>query len=149
MNDPESLREHRISAAELLDMFAGLPANKQMHLVDACNSGAFLEGYGLYGAAEENALAQLQRSAGIALFSASTDSQFAGEVKDLGHGLFTYALIQGLGGAAATKDGKITAASLKSYIDDAVPQLSLRYRGSEQYPLAKMSGQDFPLGVQR
>lgn len=149
MNDPERLREHGISAAELRDMLAGLPANKQMLLVDACNSGAFLEGYGLRGAAEENALAQLQRSAGIALFSASTDSQFAGEVKDLGHGLFTYALIQGLGGAAATKDGKITAASLKSYIDDAVPQLSLRYRGSEQYPLAKMSGQDFPLGVQR
>ncbi len=99
------------------------------------------------GAAEENALAQLQRSAGIALFSASTDQQFANEVKDPGHGLFTWALMQGLKGEAATKDGKITASSLKAYIDDAVPLLAQKYWGSEQFPLAKVSGQDFPVGL--
>jgi len=118
-------------------------------VVDSCNSGAFLEGFAKRGAAEENALAQLQRSAGIALFSASTDDQFATEVSTLGHGIFTYALIQGLKGDAAAKDGRITVATLKSYIDDAVPILSARYHGSEQYPLARITGQDFPLGVRQ
>jgi hypothetical protein len=147
MNDPEKLKAAALSSAELRDLVGSIPANKQMLLVDACNSGAFLSGFALRGAAEENALAQLQRSAGIAIFSASTDVQFANEVKDIGHGVFTWALMQGLDGAAATNDGKITAASLKAYIDDAVPLLSQKYRGSEQFPQALVSGQDFPIGV--
>lgn len=147
MNDADRLKADGFNTAQLRELVASIPASKQMLLVDACNSGAFLEGYAIRGAAEENALAQLQRSSGVALFSSSTEEQFANEVKDLGHGLFTWALIQGLKGEAATKDGKITAASLKAYIDDAVPLLAQKYRGSEQFPLAKISGQDFPIGT--
>jgi len=147
MNDVDKLKSQAFSTSELRNLVGKISANKQMLLIDACNSGAFLENFAVRGAAEENALAQLQRSAGIALFSASTDIQFANEVKELGHGLFTWALIQGIKGSALTKDGKITASSLKAYIDDEVPRLAQKYRGSEQFPLAKVSGQDFPIGV--
>jgi WD40 repeat protein len=147
MNDPERLRKEGFSTAELRERVGRIAAGKQLLLVDACNSGALAEGFARRGAAEENALAQLQRSSGVAVFSASTDRQYANEVKEIGHGLFTWALIQGLKGAAANAEGKITAASLKAYIDDAVPSLALKYHGAEQFPFAMISGQDFPIGL--
>jgi uncharacterized caspase-like protein len=147
MTDPERLRAEGIGSRELRDLVAAIPAKKQMLFVDACNSGAFIEGFAQRGAAEEMALAQLQRSAGIALYSASTESQLAGEVVELGHGFFTYALIKGIQGEAAAKDGRVTAASIKQYIDATVPDLAKKYRGSEQFPLARISGQDFPIGL--
>ena len=146
MADPEKLATGGLSSQELRDQAARIPAAKQMLLVDACNSGAFAKGFTVRGAAEAMALAQLARSSGSAVLTATTAQQFASEIAELGHGVFTYALLQGLQGKAAKPDGRITAASLRSWIEDAIPELTKKYRGSEQFPTTFMFGQDFPIG---
>jgi uncharacterized caspase-like protein len=66
----------------------------------------------------------------------------------LGHGVFTYALLEGLNGAAdGNSDGKITVRELDAYLQDQVPELTKKYRGAPQYPSSYGFGQDFPVGV--
>ena len=100
--------------------------------------------------AEERAVAQLARSSGVVVLAASESEQFAAEVPKIGHGVFTYALIAGLGGEAdGGKDGKVTVRELEAYLNDRVPELTTQYRGSPQYPTSFSRGQDFPLAAPR
>jgi WD40 repeat protein len=149
MQDPERLAASALSGGALRAAMARIPANKQLVLVDACNSGAFAAGFAVRGAAEDAALAQLSRASGAAVISSTTDTQFASEIEKIGHGVFTYALLQGLQGKAATKDGRITAGSLRTYVEEEMPALTKQYRGSEQYPTSFLFGQDFPVGTKR
>ena len=66
-----------------------------------------------------------------------------------GHGLFTYALLQGVEGKAdgSPKDDKVTVSELNGYVQDQLPELSKRYYGQPQYPAVYMRGQDFPVSV--
>ena len=85
----------------------------------------------------------------MVLASTGTD-QFATEFRQLGHGVFTYAILQGLRGEAdggSSPDLKITVKELEAYLNDRVPELSKQYRGAVQYPNSFSRGQDFPLVV--
>ncbi|MDD2331880.1 MAG: caspase, partial [Candidatus Cloacimonetes bacterium] len=73
--------------------------------------------------------------------------QFATEFAELGHGIFTYALLEALSGKAADATGQITNNGIKSYIDNRIPELSRIHRGSEQYPTTFSFGQDYPIGL--
>ena len=53
------------------------------------------------GSEDRRALMQLARSTGVYIIAASTRNQYAAEVKELGHGIFTYTLMSGLKGLAA------------------------------------------------
>ena len=57
---------------------------------------------------EERAIAQLARSTGTYWITATGSDQFATEFEELGHGVFTYSLIEGLKGMADNGDSKIT-----------------------------------------
>ena len=65
----------------------------------------------------------------------------------LGHGLFTYAILLGLQGQAdgGAKDKKITVKELSSFLDDKVPELSEKHKGTPQYPNTYGRGMDFPI----
>ncbi|HPS05867.1 MAG TPA: caspase family protein, partial [Tenuifilaceae bacterium] len=78
-----------ISASELRKALISIKAQKQLIVMDACQSGGATEMLAMRGAAEEKALMQLARSAGIAVLSSTGTEQFASEVKQLGHGVFT------------------------------------------------------------
>ena len=101
------------------------------------------------GAAEERAIAQLARSTGTYWLTASGSEQFATEFAALGHGLFTYTLLEGLSGKAdgGTMDKKITVKELSAYLNDRVPELSEQHKGQAQYPTSYGFGQDFPIVV--
>jgi uncharacterized caspase-like protein len=79
--------------------------------------------------------------------TASQDAQYANEVGDLKHGLFTYALLEIVEGTFDNGDKKVTVNEMKSYVEDRVPELSVKYRGSPQYPTSYSFGQDFPLVI--
>ena len=138
-----------ISANELRKAFVAIRAQKQLIVVDACQSGGATEMLAMRGAAEEKALMQLARSAGIAVLSSTGTEQLASEVKQLGHGIFTFSLIEGLNGKAdgGEKDGKITVKELAAFLEDNVPELTKKYRGTTQYPNTSIRGMDFPIVV--
>ncbi len=108
--DLSSLKRDAIEASVLQDKFRSIKALKQLIVMDACQSGASVELLASRGAAEEKAIAQLSRSAGIHVMASAGSEQFAAEFAELGHGIFTYLLIKALQGDAdgAPKDGKVT-----------------------------------------
>ncbi len=146
----ELLKAQAISANELKDLCTGIKAQKQLIILDACQSGGALESFALRGAAEEKAILQLARSAGVVVMAATGTEQFATEFNTLGHGVFTYALLKGLEGeadAGSSPDRKITVKELEAYINDRVPELTEKYRGTAQYPSSFSRGQDFPVSI--
>jgi uncharacterized caspase-like protein len=97
------------------------------------------------GAAEEKAIAQLARSTGTYFIAASGTEQFATEVAELGHGIFTYSVIEALKGSCKSQDGKVTVNQLKSCVEDLVPELSKKHKGQPQFPTGYGFGMDFPV----
>jgi len=146
----DNLQKLAFSASELKMYLSKIKAQKQLILLDACHSGGALKTLSSNrGAPEEKAIFQLARSSGIVLISASETEQFATEFKSLGHGVFTYTLLEALEGKADGSEGdkKITVNEIKVYMEDHVPIYSQKFGGKFQYPTGFSSGQDFPIGV--
>jgi WD40 repeat protein len=144
--EPQVLREKAIAAAELMKFSMQIPALKQLFILDACHSGGALNALATRGDGREKAIAQLARSTGTFFLTAAQDAQFANEVGNLKHGLFTYALLEILEGKVQTDgDNKITVNEMKAYVEERVPELSQQFRGTPQYPTGYSFGQDFPI----
>ena len=143
----DDLAANAVSATDLRDWCKAIPAQKQILLLDACESGSAVETVALRGASEERALAQLSRSAGLSIIAAAGSAQGANEVKALGHGVFTYALIEGLSGKARSGDRPVTVRSLDAWLSLTVPELTKKYRAQMQIPTSCHRGQDFPLSL--
>ncbi|BDX39102.1 hypothetical protein CYCD_24570 [Tenuifilaceae bacterium CYCD] len=143
----EQLKKLGISANEIGDFSKNIKAQKQLFVIDACQSGGAMQTLAMRGAAEEKAIAQLARSTGTYFIAASGSEQFATEVAELGHGVFTYSVIKALSGDCKSQDGKVTVNLLKSCVEDLVPELSKKYKGQPQFPTGYGFGQDFPIGI--
>lgn len=146
----EMLYEKAISAADLKKYAQAINAQKQVFILDACQSAGALESLESQsrGAAEEKAIAQLARSTGTFWITSTGSDQFASEFAKLGHGIFTYALLEGIGGAAdVNKDQRLTIRELSTYIENKVPELSEQLKGTAQFPSAYSFGNDFPIAV--
>lgn len=148
---PEELAAKALGAKRLRELASEVRAQKQLLVIDACEAGAAIDTFAMRGAAEERAIAQLARSAGLVVLAATGNDQLASEVKVLGHGVFTYAVLEALKGAAdgSPKDGQITVKELEAYLNAMVPELTQKHRGTRQYPTSYSRGQDFPLGTLR
>ena len=143
----DALAQKGISAKELQQFATNIQAKKQLFILDACQSAGALEAVTMRGAAEQKAIAQLARSTGTHWLMASGVEQFATEFSQLGHGVFTYALLQGLKGAADNGDKQITINELKAYLETIVPELTQKYKGTAQYPTSYGLGNDFPVEI--
>lgn len=143
------LYEKAIPASEIEEMSRRVNAQKQVFILDACQSAGALDAMARRGAAEEQAIAKLARSTGTFWITATGSDQFATEFEQLGHGIFTYALIEGLTGKADASggDNTITVRELTAYIESRVPELSEQYKGKLQFPSSYSFGNDFPIAV--
>ncbi|MFY0624959.1 MAG: caspase family protein [Reichenbachiella sp.] len=143
------LQTNGLSATELRDYSAAIKAQKQVIILDACQSGGAVTTFASRGAAEEKAVVQLARSSGAILLSSTGSEQLAAEFDQLGHGVFTYALLQAMDGKAdgGSLDGKITVKEIEAYLNDQIPVLTEKYKGTPQYPRAWSTGQDFPIVI--
>lgn len=143
----DMLKKSGISATEIGEFSKNIKAQKQLFVIDACQSGGAMQTLAMRGASEEKAIAQLARSTGTYFIAASGSKQFATEVAELGHGVFTYSVIEALKGLCKSQDGKVTVNLLKSCVEDLVPELSKKHKGQPQFPTGYGFGQDFPIGI--
>lgn len=144
----DHLKERAISSTKMAEMMMEIRALKKVLIIDACKSGGLLLAFSR-GLESRKAVAQLARSTGTHVVAASTDKQIASEVSQIGHGVFTYVLLQGLDGKASNKDNIVTVRELTAYIESVLPQMSTQYRLKPQYPVIDSRGQDFPLVVNK
>ena len=145
----DALAQKGLSANQLQQFSKDIKAQKQLFILDACQSAAALEQVvAARGAAEEKAIAQLARATGTYWLTASGSEQFASEFTQLGHGSFTYVLLEALSGKADTGgDKKITVKEIDTYLQEQVPEVTAKYKGTPQYPASYGYGNDFPIGV--
>jgi uncharacterized caspase-like protein len=135
-----------ISAKEITEALRAFKAQKIFVILDACKSGGLISGItGLRGYEDRKVMKQLVRSTGTYVVSASTDKQFAAELKELSHGVLTYTMLEGLHGKAGA--GKVTVEGLIQYVKERLPELTEKYRGTPQWPVSWGAGMDFPLAL--
>ncbi len=139
----EDVKAKALSSDELSGYMKNIRAQKILMLIDACKSGAALVAF--RGFEDRKALSQLSRSTGVHIVAASTKDQFAAEVKELGHGVFTYTLLEGLNGKAADKGESVTVRKLMGYVEEQLPEITKKYKQEAQYPVVDSRGMDFPL----
>jgi WD40 repeat protein len=147
MTRPDQLARLGLSSPELSELIAEMPARKRFMVLDACHAGAAVGDFAFRGAAEERALARLQRAQGSAVLAATREDQFAQEFSALGQGALTKAVIEGLRGAAGPESGQLTVLDILRYADEAVPQLTAEHAGQEQFAQLYAPREDFPIGV--
>jgi hypothetical protein len=139
----EDVKANGLSSEELSGYIKRIKAQKVLVLIDACKAGAVLVAF--RGFEDRKALSQLSRSTGVHIVAASSKNQFAAEVRELGHGVFTYTLLQGLNGKAAGKGETVTVRKLMGYIEEQLPEITKKYKQEAQYPVVDSRGMDFPL----
>ncbi|MBL8550721.1 MAG: caspase family protein [Hyphomonadaceae bacterium] len=145
--DGPMLNATTISGAELEAALVGARARRVVVMIDACQStaafGAFVDQRELY----RRFFNDLSRTTGLAVFTAARPDADAYELNQLGHGAFTFAMLQGLTGRAdaAPPDGRVMVAELASYLESSVPALVLQHEGAQQEAGAFVLGADFDL----
>ncbi|MGR9046393.1 MAG: caspase family protein, partial [Gammaproteobacteria bacterium] len=136
-----------ISAQEIRDLMAEINMQKILILVDACYSGAGLNAFRHLQNSQRHFGRALSKSVGIVILAATRQDQQAAELADLGHGLFTYVVSQGMEGAAdiRPKNQIISAYEVADFSTSTIPEYSKKYLGASQEPSAFTMGSDFVL----
>jgi hypothetical protein len=138
----DSLRSTAFAMDELPGMLARVPAERVVLLLDTSYSGAAggrtLEPPNArQRKLGEGFLERITRTRGRLVITAGRPNEVALESSDLGHGLFTYYLLEGLSGKADSNgDGVVTVSELYPYVEDQVDRRS-RAAGGRQRPLMK------------
>ena len=140
--DSNDLYATALPMDELQIIFDRIEAERVVVFLDACYSGA--AGGRTFASKRTRAvrvddvfLDRLARSRGRAIITAARSSEVSLELPELGHGLFTHYLLQGLRGAAdLDRDGVVALQELYTYLEQQVTQKS-RGIGGNQHPVMK------------
>ena len=132
-----------ISANDLRDAVVDIGANQILLFIDACKSGGSVAT--LTGALDRKVLRQVARDSGVAVIAASRPDQVAAELPTLGHGAFTYVMLEGLAGQADRDpgDGRITVSKLLKYSLETLPVVTEKLGTQPQVPVGYRRGTDF------
>lgn len=119
-----------------------IPTNKSVLILDTCNAGAFVEGRD--AASEKAAIEKVATMSGRAVLAASNSDAMAMDGYH-GHGVFTFALLQGLGAADSDAQGQILITRLAEYVQRTVPEITQETWHYRQTPLSETIGDPFPI----
>lgn len=134
-----------ISSEEIKAELDALAATRVFVALDTCYAGKALSPLKAFQGVKS--LRLLARDMGVHVIAATDRDQTAVELSSLGHGLFTYTLLQGLRGQAdgSPRDSRVSVLEVLRYVENQVPPLGKRLIGHAQYPTAHSRGTDFAL----
>lgn len=121
-------------------------AQRVILLIDACKSGSIRTAFN--ADADNKNLQTLSKQAGVHILAATDKDQYAAELSELKHGVFTYIMLMGLSGKAdnSPRNGFISAQEILSFTADEVPTLAFLRASSAQFPTTFSQGADFEIG---
>lgn len=146
-NDVSLLEESALSVTRMKDRIRATGVGQVLVLLDACRNDP-----GGRGDADNNLTNAYTRGfnfdvrnkevTAFATIYATTVGKRAYEYTEKEQGYFTWALVEGLKGAAANEQGEVTLAGLVRYLQERVPkQVALDLgQGKEQRPFAVIEG---------
>ncbi|MBI3078549.1 MAG: caspase family protein [Deltaproteobacteria bacterium] len=136
--DPNDLYTTGLPMREVETIFQRLASDRVIFITDSCYSGATAGR--TFATASRRAvvsdafLARLSKAKGRVVLTASKASEVSEERESLGHGVFTYYLLEGLRGKADLDgDGVITIDEIYTYVSKKVPEAT----GQNQNPMKK------------
>jgi serine/threonine protein kinase len=137
--DPDDVVTRGIAMSDLARWIDGLDSRAVVVCLDCCHAGMVLGQRDPSSSARNMELrpAILQGMAGRGryLIASCDEGQKSFECADLGHGLFTYHLLQGIAGAADSDgDGRVGLAELFNYVSREVARDARQRFGREQKP---------------
>ncbi|MBL7774797.1 MAG: caspase family protein, partial [Saprospiraceae bacterium] len=150
--DDAGLRAKRtISSEELTRWINDIPAQKQVLILDACNSGRVVEnlagGRKELNATQVRALDRMKDRTGMFVLTGSAADKVSYEAGQFGQGLLTYSLLEGMKGMQLPADRRIDVSSLFEYARDRVPDLAQGIGGIQTPMLLGPLGGSFDIGI--
>ena len=138
--EPNDLFATALPMGEISRIFTRIQSERLIFIADACYSGASggrtISFGGVRANISEGFLDRVASGKGKIILTASGANEVSEEKEDLGHGVFTYYLLEGLRGSADTdKDGLITVDEIYRYVSYRVPAMT----NNEQHPVKKGS----------
>ncbi|MCB9331247.1 MAG: caspase family protein [Lewinellaceae bacterium] len=153
LSDPEIRNKYTISSSELTEWLTAIPAQKQVMILDACNSGKVVESLAAIGQKDLNssqirALDRMKDRTGMFILTGSAADKVSYEASKYGQGLLTYSLLQGMSGLALTPDKRVDVMTLFQYARDEVPNMAKDIGGIQTPVLAfPANGGSFDIGI--
>ncbi|SEP73972.1 caspase family protein [Neolewinella agarilytica] len=156
VGDETATKNAVIASDELTTLLKSIPAAKQVLILDACNSGQIIDDISLgskdLNGSQIRALTQMSDRTGLYLLTGSAGDMVSYEASKFGHGLLTYALLNGMNGQATTKDEEgismVGITRLFDYAQGRVVDLARSINGIQKpqvnYPLRAGT---FPIGI--
>ena len=142
----DSIRAKGIDQDRWQQWAARVKAKKSVMIYDTCESGSLTGTRSVDAAmAQSAAVERLTRAMGRTILSASTDDAPALEGYK-GHGVMTWAMLDGMGRADTNGNATIEVTELASFLDVTVPEVSFAAFGLRQVPQMSIKGSDFALG---
>jgi uncharacterized caspase-like protein len=117
-----AVRRSRVITQDDIYSVLNVPG-KKLVFIDSCHSE------GVSGkktrAVDNNTLVRELMDSNAVIFTSSKGNELSQENRDYEHGVFTYAIIEGMQGAAdLVKDGIVSMKELDAYVSEAVPRLT-------------------------
>jgi len=140
--DPGDLYSTALPMDELQTIFERIEARRVVVFLDSCYSGAaggrtFASRRTRNTRVDDLFLDRLTRSSGRVIITAARAAEVSIELPELGHGIFTHYLLQGLKGSGdLDRDGIVALQELYQYLEQQVSQKS-RAAGGNQHPVLK------------
>jgi uncharacterized caspase-like protein/peptidoglycan/xylan/chitin deacetylase (PgdA/CDA1 family) len=120
-SDPAQIASDAIPMTEIQDIAESLTAKHVLFVMDACYSGLGLT----RGGSSSQFLKENAKRIGRQMLTAGGADQLVSDGGPGGHSVFTWTLLQGLGGKAdLNNDGMITGTELAAYVAPAVASIS-------------------------
>jgi WD40 repeat protein len=147
----EGIRAKAFGPKHWTTWFAKIKAEKSIWIIDTCESGSagkIFRGGNDYDAAYK----RLKDATGRTIFMSASEQQLAIEGYR-GHGVFSYAFMEGLARADQNNPKEITLLGLMTYVDHRVPEISREMKACEikraddycQRPTFELGKYNYPL----
>jgi WD40 repeat protein len=119
-NADGSIRPSKAVSYREIQAVLDVPGQK-LTFIDACHSA----GSGKTRSVDNNQLVRILQDNSTVIFTSSKGSEPSLERAEYGHGVFTYAIIQGMRGAAdSSGNGTVTMKELDAYVSERVKELT-------------------------
>lgn len=135
--DPQRLYSTALPMQEVARIFSRIDSERIVLIQDTCYSGASggrtIQTASIRASISDAYLNRITKGKGRVIISASSANEVSMEKDSLGHGVFTYYLLESLKHGDIDGDGFITTGEIYRYVSDKVPAATNR----NQHPVKK------------
>ncbi|MGE5458637.1 MAG: SUMF1/EgtB/PvdO family nonheme iron enzyme [Methanococcaceae archaeon] len=147
----DDLYSSSISNRDFNELLLTIRSKKLVIFMDSCYSGGVSERKARDVKITDDPYQKLAEGEGRIVIAASQPNQLSFEDSRIGHGVFTYNLLEALSGKADwDNDGYVSILDAYKYLQDSVPKYAMHLAGGAQEPILRGDiTKDFVISVNR